>query len=99
MKSESKYEEAEEIKQVEVPKKKEVVVKAAAKKDVEMMEIPKAKNTNCEYTPIKSLNTFLYEWKIKARVQKKGDLKHWNNSKGSGTLLNIELIDNYNTQI
>ena len=35
-----------------------------------------------EYTPIKSLNTFLYDWKIKARVTKKPNKKMWRNQKG-----------------
>ena len=45
------------------------------------------------YTPIKSLNTFLFDWKIKARVTKKHSKKKWKNARGSGSLLNIELID------
>jgi len=48
-----------------------------------------------QYTPIKTLNTFIFEWKIKARITKKGEKKTWKNAKGSGTLLNIELIDSY----
>ena len=52
-----------------------------------------------QYTPIKSLNTFLYDWKIKARVTKKHNKKMWKNAKGQGTLLNVELIDNRGTQI
>ena len=31
------------------------------------------------YTPIKSLNTFLFDWKIKARVTKKHQKKAWKN--------------------
>ena len=34
------------------------------------------------YTPIKSLNTFLFDWKIKARVTKKHQKKTWKNSRG-----------------
>jgi ssDNA-binding replication factor A large subunit len=45
------------------------------------------------YTPIKSLNTFLFDWKIKARVTKKHNKKTWKNNRGQGTLLNVELID------
>jgi hypothetical protein len=51
------------------------------------------------YTPIKSLNTFLFDWKIKGRVTKKQAKKSWKNAKGTGTLLNIELIDHQGTQI
>ena len=46
------------------------------------------------FTPIKALNTFLFDWKIKARVTKKHAKKVWKNSRSEGTLLNVELIDN-----
>jgi len=36
---------------------------------------------------------YLLEWKIKARVTKKGDMRTWNNARGSGKLFNIELLD------
>jgi len=52
---------------------------------------------NSSYTPIKSLNTFLFDWKIKARVTKKHAKKIWKNSRSEGTLLNVELIDNQST--
>ena len=51
------------------------------------------------YTPIKSLNSFNFDWKIKARVTKKHPKKPWKNAKSAGVLLNIELIDNLGTQI
>jgi hypothetical protein len=35
-----------------------------------------------QYTPIKSLNSFLFDWKIKARVTKKQPIKTWVNAKG-----------------
>jgi hypothetical protein len=50
-------------------------------------------DTRGVYTPIKSLNTFLFDWKIKARVTKKHTKKAWKNQRGAGCLLNIELID------
>jgi replication factor A1 len=52
-----------------------------------------------QYTPIKSLNTFLFDWKIKARVTKKHAKKTWKNAKGEGQILNIELIDTQGSQI
>ena len=52
-----------------------------------------------QYTPIKSLNAFLFDWKVKARVTKKHGLKVWKNAKSEGHVLNIELIDNQGTQI
>lgn len=45
------------------------------------------------FTPIKSLNTFMFDWIIKARVTKKHGKRSWVNNRGEGTLLNIELID------
>ena len=51
------------------------------------------------FTPIKDLNTFLFDWKIKARLTKKHNLKTWQNNKGHGTLLNVELIDSEGSQI
>ena len=51
------------------------------------------------YTPIKWLTTFTYDWKIKARVLKKSEIKRWRNPRGSGQLMNIELIDSDCTQI
>lgn len=50
-----------------------------------------------QYTPIKSLNTFLFDWKIKARITKKHAKKTWKNAKGEGSILNIELIDTQGT--
>lgn len=49
-----------------------------------MMDILKAKvlQTSDSYTPIKSLNTFLFDWKIKARVTKKHNKKTWKNTRG-----------------
>lgn len=32
-----------------------------------------------QYTPIKSLNTFLFDWKIKARVTKKHQIRNYTN--------------------
>lgn len=39
------------------------------------------------------------DWIVKARVSKKYPVKEWNNARGSGKLLNFELIDRYGTQI
>lgn len=54
---------------------------------------------NQQYTPIKSLNSFLTDWRIKARVTKKYPKKQWKNERTAGTLLNIELMDQYGGQI
>jgi hypothetical protein len=47
--------------------------------------------------PIKALNTFSQEWIIKARITKKHQKKAWKNTKNSGVLLNIELMDEAGT--
>ena len=36
------------------------------------------------YTPIRALNTYTFEWKIKARVTKKQQVKTWKNANGEG---------------
>ena len=51
------------------------------------------------YTPIKCLNLYTQDWKIKARVVKKSDLRNWKNAKGEGTILNIDLMDSDQTMI
>ena len=51
------------------------------------------------YTPIKTLNTFNFDWKIKARVTKKHPKRPWKNAKTEGSVFNIELMDNEGTQI
>jgi ssDNA-binding replication factor A large subunit len=49
------------------------------------------------YTPIKTLNTFNFDWKIKARVTKKHPKRPWKNAKTEGSVFNIELMDNEGT--
>lgn len=44
-------------------------------------------------TPINALSPYQNRWVIKARVSNKSDIKTWNNSRGSGKLFNMELID------
>lgn len=51
------------------------------------------------YTPIKCLNQLQTDWKIKARVTKKYDMREWKNAKGNGYILNIELMDKDGTLI
>lgn len=51
------------------------------------------------YMPVKALNLFSVGWLIKARVVKKGKVRHWSNSNGEGCLLNIELLDKDGTLI
>ena len=51
------------------------------------------------YTPIKALSTFIYDWRIKARLMKKGPRKEWKNARSEGYFMNIELMDCHGTQI
>jgi replication factor A1 len=41
--------------------------------------------------PIESLNPYQNKWTIKARVTAKGEMKTWNNAKGSGNLFKIDV--------
>jgi replication factor A1 len=52
-----------------------------------------------EFTPIRAINSFLPEWKLRAKVTRKGEIKTWSNSRGTGYLLNIELTDSKGDQI
>ena len=56
-------------------------------------------NDRDEHMPIKTLNMYSSDWRIKARVTKLGDIRTWNNARGSGKLLNIDLMDREGTQI
>ena len=51
---------------------------------------------NSMYMPIKALNTFSRDWKIQARVSSKAEKRQTRNG---GSLLKIELVDMYGTQI
>ena len=51
------------------------------------------------YTPIKALSTFIYDWRIKARLTKKGIRKPWKNARSEGYFMNIELMDIHGTMI
>lgn len=48
---------------------------------------------DAQYTPIAALTSNNSDWIIKARVSKKYERKCWNNARGSGYLLNVDLID------
>ena len=52
-----------------------------------------------KYTPIKALTTNTPDWIIKARVTKKYERRSWNNARGKGYLMNIDLIDAFGSQI
>ena len=54
---------------------------------------------NADYTPIAALNPMNPDWIVKARVTKKGAPRHWKNFRGEGDLMNIELKDEFGSQI
>ena len=50
--------------------------------------------TNTRYLPISSLNTYLTgSWTVRAKVVQKGQMKTWNNARGSGKLFSVVLKD------
>lgn len=51
------------------------------------------------YTPIKALSTFNYDWRLKARLVKKGERRSWKNARSEGYLMGVELMDSYGTMI
>lgn len=51
------------------------------------------------YMPVKALNQFSTDWRIKVRVTKKSDMRKWNNARGTGELFNVDLVDVDGAQI
>lgn len=51
------------------------------------------------YMPVKALNQFSADWRIKVRVTKKYEVKKWNNARGNGELFTVDLVDADGTQI
>lgn len=51
------------------------------------------------YTPIRVLNQFSSDWRIRARVTKRDEPRQWRNQRGEGHLFNLELIDKDGTLI
>lgn len=50
-------------------------------------------------TPIANLNMYQNRWTIKARITSKGEIRHWSNSKGDGSLFSIDPLDSLGTDI
>lgn len=48
---------------------------------------------NGNVVPIELLSPYQNSWTIKARVSYKGDIRTWNNAKGSGKLFNVNFLD------
>lgn len=45
------------------------------------------------YIPIAGLNPFTNNWKIKARVSQKSEIKRWSNARGDGKLFSVTFLD------
>lgn len=53
---------------------------------------------DAQYVPISVLNTFVHDWTIKAKVLRKNK-RDWNNARGNGTLMNVDVMDKDGCQI
>ncbi|KAK3037620.1 hypothetical protein RJ639_030397 [Escallonia herrerae] len=61
---------------------------------------PVAKNeAPARIIPIAALNPYQGRWTIKARVTGKGELRHYNNSKGDGKVFSFDLLDSEGGEI
>ena len=60
---------------------------------------PSLDTGDAQYMPVSCLNTFTQDWTIKVKVTKKYDLKTWNNARGQGVLLSVDLMDSSRVQI
>lgn len=49
--------------------------------------------------PISSLNPYNNHWKLKARVTTKSQMRTWNNSKGTGKLFSVDLLDDEDGEV
>ena len=65
----------------------------------EPLRIKKIDAEDLAFMPVSCLNTFTQDWTIKVKVMKKYEFRHWSNQKGSGDILNLDLMDQQNTQI
>jgi len=52
-----------------------------------------------QYQPVTQLSPFQKTFKIKVRVTRKGDIKEWNNQRGSGKLFSVDLLDQWGGEI
>lgn len=48
---------------------------------------------DADYVPVNCLNTYVQDWVIKVKLAKKYDMRNWSNPRGSGCLLNVDLMD------
>jgi hypothetical protein len=45
------------------------------------------------FMPVKALNQFSSDWRIKVRVTNKSEPKKWNNVRGTGELFSVDMVD------
>lgn len=51
------------------------------------------------FYPLKSINMFMKDFKIKVRVTKKNTVRHWKNARTEGKLFSVNLLDAEGTEI
>jgi len=54
---------------------------------------------NANVVPISALTPFNQRWTIRARVTAKGDVRTWNNARGTGKLFSVTVVDAASTEI
>jgi replication factor A1 len=69
------------------------VVDVAAAKLGETRFKDKMESGTTPSNPISSLNPYVKRFRIKGRVTNKGDMRTWQNAKGSGSLFSFDLLD------
>ena len=68
------------------------------KKEIVAIDLPEAPQGS-RVTPIGTLNPYMSRWSIRARVTSKGERRTWSNSRGSGSLFSVTLLDVQGTEI
>lgn len=68
--------------------------KASSVEPVAKPSKPAAKGSAGQtFNPIELLSPYQNNWRIKARVSYKGDIRKWSNSRGDGKLFNVNFLD------
>ena len=76
----------------------DVVKEEEEKKEIVAIDLPAAPQGS-RVTPIGTLNPYMSRWSIRARVTSKGERRTWSNSRGSGSLFSVTLLDVQGTEI
>jgi len=59
----------------------------------------RASKAGGSFHPVKSINMFMKDFKIKVRVTKKNSVRHWKNARTEGKLFSVNLLDAEGTEI